>query len=110
MQFSDHKKQMLVGKYPTEYKELVNAFLYESQERVNNLCNRFEGEEMKIGDLRALVGLAQDFAAGYKLLEGKLLPNIRLSSENHAPISEVAQEQMSSISKAYHQASWEMDA
>ena len=75
MQFSDHKKQILVGKYPTEYKELVNAYLYESQERVNNLCHRFEGEEMKISDLRALVALAQDFVASYRLLEGINFPS-----------------------------------
>ena len=66
---------MLVGKYPTEYKELVNAYLYESQERVNNLCRRFEAEEMKLSDLQALVGISQDFVASYRLLEGINFPS-----------------------------------
>ena len=70
MQFSDHKKQMLVGKYSTEFRELVNAHLHESQARINNLCESYEADKVKISDLQALVGLAQDFAAAYQLLEG----------------------------------------
>ncbi len=74
MQFSDHKKQMLVGKYPTEFRELVNAHLYESQARVDNLCGSYEADKMKISDLQALVGLAQDFVAAYQIMNFGEIP------------------------------------
>ena len=63
---------MLVGKYPIQYRELINAYLHESQARVDNLCRSFDG--MKEPHLRALVALAQDFAATHKFLEETNLP------------------------------------
>ncbi|MBW4597638.1 MAG: hypothetical protein KME46_33240, partial [Brasilonema angustatum HA4187-MV1] len=72
-QFSSPKKQRIAAKYAPQLKELVRAYLHSSpergsDERVKNLMTDFEDKEIKISDVDLLVGLAQDFAAVYELM------------------------------------------
>ena len=84
MQFSNHKKQMVINKYPREYSELVRAYLHGSMERVANLCASYETYDededtspMKVTDLRLLVEISQDFVAGYLILSKRnVLPTL----------------------------------
>ena len=83
MNFSTPKKQLIVGKYSTEYRELVRAYMFGSIERANNLCLMYEtGDEeqgisaIKVSDLRILLELAQDYAATYKLLNLEIHQNL----------------------------------
>ena len=65
--YSTSKKQRVCGTHATELGELVRACLYDGDERIAQLTERFQ-IDMKITDIDILLSVARDFAATYKLL------------------------------------------
>ncbi|MBW4597793.1 MAG: hypothetical protein KME46_34040 [Brasilonema angustatum HA4187-MV1] len=76
-QLSTIKKQLLAMKYVDQLSELIRAYQYGSSERVFNLLESSDFDDIKNSDKELLVALAQDFAAIYQLMGYTQTPPIQ---------------------------------
>ncbi|MBW4597776.1 MAG: DUF908 domain-containing protein [Brasilonema angustatum HA4187-MV1] len=76
-QFSTIKKQLLAMKYVDQLSELIRAYQYGSSERVFNLLETSDFDDIRNSDKELLVALAQDFVAVYELMGYRQTPPIQ---------------------------------